>query len=76
MSRLGMTGAMGVIYTRETPRQRALRKWKNKKADIGLGRAIDIMACHRRIRPRENNVVDEMNTYNRTISMHKSKDKK
>lgn len=30
MSRLGMTGAMGVIYTRETPRQRALRKWKNK----------------------------------------------
>lgn len=49
---------------------------KQQKADIGLGRAIDIMACHRRIRPRENNVVDEMNTYNRTISMHKSKDKK
>lgn len=29
MSRLGMTGAMGVIYTRETPKQKALRNWKN-----------------------------------------------
>lgn len=29
MSRVGKTGAMTIIHTRETPKQRALRNWKN-----------------------------------------------